>query len=220
MKRALLYRRGGLGDTLLTFPLLEILKRRGFYTLAVGNTDYFAIAKEVGWADEVRSEMPADEFDLILDISLGGNIAPFPKERLWVLEHYLRESGLEGEEFSEILPLRALDNSPFESRVVLHPSSGSPKKNADLELFLEVESFLKDRGYESLYIVGEADGWLKGSVDNYVESFDPLWIAKALKKAKLFIGLDSGISHLSAYLGVRTIAIYGPTDPLVWKPIG
>ena len=53
MKKFLLYRRGGLGDTLLTFPILEIFKRKGFYTVAVGNTDYFKIAKAVGWVDEV-----------------------------------------------------------------------------------------------------------------------------------------------------------------------
>lgn len=220
MKRALLYRRGGLGDTLLTFPLLEILKRKGFHVTAVGNTDYFRIAKEVGWADRILSELPKEDFDLELLISFDGNVPPFPSERCWVVEHYLRSAGFEKESFSRRLPLEPDSNSPLKGKVVLHPSSGSPKKNPDLNLFLKIEENLSSRGEEVVYLVGEADSWLKGRVSGYVESLDPLWIAKALGEAKLYIGLDSGISHLSAYVGVRTVVLYGPTDSLVWKPVG
>jgi len=220
MKRALLYRRGGLGDTLLTFPLLEILKRRGFHTTAVGNTDYFAIAKQAGWADKTLSERPKEEFDLVLDISVGGNVKPFPGERIWILEHYLRETGLEGETFSGVLPLDSMEDSPFKNRVVLHPSSGSPKKNPDISLFHKLEEYILRVGLEPVYLVGEADQWMKGKVKGYVESYDPVWIARAIREAELFIGLDSGLSHLSAYSGVPTVVIYGPSDPVIWKPIG
>ncbi len=220
MRRALLYRRGGLGDTLLTFPLLEVLKRNGFYTTAVGNTDYFAIAGQAGWADRILSERPEEEFDLVFDISLEGNIPPFPAGRRWVLEHYLERAGFKDADFSRTLPIKALPGSPFEGKVVLHPSSGSPKKNPDLQLFLEIEEALSKKGLEVLYLVGEADRWLKGRVGRYVESYEPLWIARAIKKARLFIGLDSGLSHISAYVGVPTVVIYGPSDPVVWRPIG
>ncbi|RLJ70496.1 ADP-heptose:LPS heptosyltransferase [Hydrogenivirga caldilitoris] len=220
MRRALLYRRGGLGDTLLTFPLLEILKSKGFYTTAVGNTDYFKIAREVGWADRVLSEKPNEDFDLVLEISSEGNLPTFPRERRWILEHYLEGAGFIGESFSWVLPVETLPDSPFRGRVVFHPSSGSRKKNPNLSLFLELEKHLVKRGHEVVYLIGEADTWLKGYVTNYVESYEPLWIARALKSALLFVGLDSGLSHLSAYLGVPTIVIYGPSDPVVWKPIG
>ncbi|EDP75628.1 glycosyltransferase family 9 protein [Hydrogenivirga sp. 128-5-R1-1] len=220
MKRALLYRKGGLGDTLLTFPLLEILKRKGFHTTAVGNTDYFAIARHVGWTDRVLSEKPKEEFDLVIDISLSGNVAPFPEERRWVLEHYLELTGLRGEVFSKVLPLEPLDTSSLKGRVVLHPSSGSSKKNPDISLFRKVEEHLSEMGLEVVYLVGEADRWVKEEVNNYVESYEPLWIARALKGARLFVGLDSGLSHLSAYVGVPTVVIYGPSDPIVWKPVG
>ena len=35
-----------------------------------------------------------------------------------------------------------------------------------------------------------------------------------------FIGNDSGITHLAAGLGVRTLAVFGPTNPVVYIPIG
>jgi len=217
---ALLYRRGGLGDTLLIFPLLEILKRRGYRVTAVGNTDYLRIAQAVGWADRVLSELPEGSFDLKILVSREGNVPPFPEERVWVVEHYLRCLGMEGESFSRILPLTPLEESPFRGRVVLHPSSGSSRKNPELSLFLKLERYLEEKGYESVYLIGEADRWLEDRVSRKVVSLDPLWIGRSLKSALLFVGLDSGISHLASYVGVPTVVVYGPTDPLVWRPVG
>jgi ADP-heptose:LPS heptosyltransferase len=39
-------------------------------------------------------------------------------------------------------------------------------------------------------------------------------------ECRLFLGNDSGTSHLAAALGVPTVAIFGPTDPGVWAPRG
>ncbi len=215
----LFYRRGGLGDTLLTFPLLELLKKSGKRLWAVGNTDYLIIAKEVGWADEISSEVPKYEFEGKIVISLDGNIKPFPEKRMWIVEHYLRSASLTGS-FSKTLPLEPMEKSPLENHIVLHPSSGSWKKNPPLELFLRIERFLKKEGYKTIYLVGEADQWLRDHVKNYFESFSPLEIAKALKSAKLFVGLDSGLSHLASYCGLPTFIFYGPTNPVIWRPIG
>jgi ADP-heptose:LPS heptosyltransferase len=41
-----------------------------------------------------------------------------------------------------------------------------------------------------------------------------------ISRARLFIGNDSGITHLAAYIGCPTVALYGPTDPRIWGPIG
>ncbi len=84
MKRLLFYRRGGLGDTLLTFPLLEIFKGQGFHITAVGNTDYFEIARKIGWADRILSDIPKEDFEEKIIIGTSG-IEPFPKGRVWVL---------------------------------------------------------------------------------------------------------------------------------------
>jgi ADP-heptose:LPS heptosyltransferase len=35
-----------------------------------------------------------------------------------------------------------------------------------------------------------------------------------------FIGNDSGITHLAAALGVKTLAVFGPTNPNGYKPLG
>ncbi|MCS7307024.1 MAG: glycosyltransferase family 9 protein [Aquificaceae bacterium] len=215
----LLYRRGGLGDTLLTFPVLEMLKRLGRRVCAVGNTDYYAIAKEVGWADYISSEIPEGSFEGKVVISFQGNVKPFPESRIWLVEHYLETLKLP-KDFSKVLPLEPDEGSPLKGRAVLHPSSGSQKKNPSLELFFRIEKFLNREGFKTIYLVGEADRWLKGYVKNYFESLSPLEIAKGFKTAKLFVGPDSGLSHLASYCGLPTFIFYGPTDHIVWKPVG
>ncbi|HNT87980.1 MAG TPA: glycosyltransferase family 9 protein, partial [Candidatus Hydrogenedentes bacterium] len=45
-------------------------------------------------------------------------------------------------------------------------------------------------------------------------------IAGILAGARLYIGNDSGITHLAAAVGCPTVAVFGPTDPTVWAPRG
>jgi hypothetical protein len=52
----------------------------------------------------------------------------------------------------------------------------------------------------------------------FIESLDEL--ARSLAAARLFIGGDTGPTHLAAQLGIPTLALFGPTDPAVWSPIG
>jgi ADP-heptose:LPS heptosyltransferase len=41
-----------------------------------------------------------------------------------------------------------------------------------------------------------------------------------LSGAALYLGNDSGITHLAAACGVRTMAIFRASDPRVWAPRG
>jgi ADP-heptose:LPS heptosyltransferase len=45
-------------------------------------------------------------------------------------------------------------------------------------------------------------------------------VSALLSMSDLYIGNDSGISHLAAGMGTRSITIFGPTDPILWKPLG
>ena len=45
-------------------------------------------------------------------------------------------------------------------------------------------------------------------------------LVELLQASGGFIGNDSGVSHLAAFLGLPTVVIFGPSDPLRWKPIG
>ncbi|MFZ2447040.1 MAG: glycosyltransferase family 9 protein [Syntrophobacteraceae bacterium] len=43
-------------------------------------------------------------------------------------------------------------------------------------------------------------------------------LAAVLSRCGLYIGSDSGVSHLAAAVGTPTVVIFGPTDPDVWAP--
>jgi hypothetical protein len=49
---------------------------------------------------------------------------------------------------------------------------------------------------------------------------DVQFLADILRGARVFIGADTGPTHLAAQLGVPTLALFGPTDPNVWAPVG
>ena len=45
-------------------------------------------------------------------------------------------------------------------------------------------------------------------------------LGAALARAGLFLGNDAGVSHLAAATGAPTLALFGPTDPALWAPVG
>jgi hypothetical protein len=97
---------------------------------------------------------------------------------------------------------------------VIHPFSGSEKKNWPLALFREVYSALSAR--MPVY-------WCAGpeeALDGAVRFEDLGGLAEWLAGASLYVGNDSGITHLAAACGVPVVAIFGRTDPRVWGPRG
>jgi ADP-heptose:LPS heptosyltransferase len=63
---------------------------------------------------------------------------------------------------------------------------------------------------------GEEDPPLDGAV-----RIDDLYeLACWLAGARLYIGNDSGITHLAAAAGAPALALFGPTDPAIWAPRG
>ena len=51
-------------------------------------------------------------------------------------------------------------------------------------------------------------------------SLAPRTLAAILAQAGVYVGNDSGVTHLAAATGAPTLALFGPTDPAVWAPIG
>ena len=47
-----------------------------------------------------------------------------------------------------------------------------------------------------------------------------LVLAALLRRARCYLGNDSGLGHLAGLLGVPTLALFGPTDPARWAPVG
>jgi ADP-heptose:LPS heptosyltransferase len=41
-----------------------------------------------------------------------------------------------------------------------------------------------------------------------------------LAGCRAYLGNDSGVSHLAGLCGARSVVIFGPTSPTVWRPLG
>lgn len=104
--------------------------------------------------------------------------------------------------------------------VAVHPGSGSPAKNWLGHRFVEVAR-RHAGGRPWLLALGPAEGAFAAPADAVVARDWPVrLLAAALASAGLFVGNDSGASHLAAAAGAPTVALFGPTDPDVWAPIG
>jgi heptosyltransferase-3 len=98
---------------------------------------------------------------------------------------------------------------------VIHPFSGGVRKNWPLCRFLEVAAQLPCKVE-----------WTAGPEETLPENLHPvrfanlLELAQWLAGASLYIGNDSGITHLAAAAGIPTLALFGETNPAVWAPRG
>lgn len=98
---------------------------------------------------------------------------------------------------------------------VIHPFSGSVRKNWPLDKFHRVAASLS-RVMPVHWCAGPEDPPLPGAVQ-IANLYD---LACWLARASLYIGNDSGITHLAAAVGTPVFAIFGPTDPGIWAPRG
>lgn len=110
------------------------------------------------------------------------------------------------------------------SQIILHPGSGSPQKNWRLSYYIQLADLLCAQGKRATFFCGPAErkmvSGIEASGHPVYMGDDLVLLCKLLDKAGGFIGNDSGVSHLAAYVGVPTVAIFGPTDPDRWRPIG
>jgi heptosyltransferase-3 len=114
--------------------------------------------------------------------------------------------------------------------IALHPGSGSEKKNWPLQNWISVGNRLlgsADFRGSLIVVAGEADTiktrqlksiWSDSRV-RFAENMELPHLAAVLEDV-IFVGHDSGTSHLAAGAGANSILLFGPTDPAVWAPVG
>lgn len=223
--RRLLIRPGAIGDCIVSLPALEFLK-----------TDYTEVwvagqnVPLIRFADCVRSILSTgiDAWPPRVDALEGFDeihswygtrrpefrdaVSSFPFQFYEALpvdkpavDFYLRQVGA---------PLGATPRVVCPRRddgfVAIHPFSGSARKS--WPHFAELASRLDG---DVRFCIGAEQSW-PGAV-HYSDLYE---LACWLATARLYIGNDSGITHLAAAVGTPTIAIFQASDPRVWAPPG
>jgi len=117
---------------------------------------------------------------------------------------------------------RLCDRLP-RSFLAIHAGSGSPRKSWPAARFVALlEALAPDRW---LLVCGPADADASAALRRrpgavVAEGLPARVLGAALGRAGLFVGNDSGVSHLAAAWGAPTIALFGPTDAATWAPDG
>lgn len=154
------------------------------------------------------------------------SIAPFPARRIHVAVYHCQSMQ---SHFPVNIPKNLSDCFPPRTKkgnyALIHPGSGSPAKNYSPRFYLALADELHRLGYKKTgFIAGPAE---KTTIMH--ENFTGRWVewpenverlANLLADASLYIGNDSGASHLAGILGVPTIVFYKTTDPEVWGVLG
>ena len=122
---------------------------------------------------------------------------------------------------------------PEDRLVVLHPGSGALRKCGPLNGFIALTDLLIEKSYAPVVITGPAERDLWSSevfceLDNALNMRSVPLIrelslneaANMIISADGYIGHDSGLSHLAAMLGRRTVCMFGRSNPTHWHPLG
>jgi heptosyltransferase-2 len=105
--------------------------------------------------------------------------------------------------------------------VAVHPGSGSRRKNWPLDRWRAVLDALPS---PILLVLGEAERDAHASLTNLRGTVEPAvnlpleQLVARLSRCRLFVGHDSGVSHLAAACSVPCVLLFGPTDPAIWAP--
>lgn len=139
------------------------------------------------------------------------NIDPLPREKQAVQE-WMTSAGW--------------DQKP--KPVIIHPGSGGRKKIWPLNKWWSLLEWLcAEYDHPLLMVLGEADQYLRPFAAatrklgvHLLENIPLQRLTAFLSESELYVGNDSGVSHLAAAVGIPTVAIFGPTYPEVWAPQG
>lgn len=112
--------------------------------------------------------------------------------------------------------------------VVLHCCAQWTYKQWTIENWLAVANHLLNLGMTPVFSGGNAPeelafienitAQLSDSCINLAGKTSLAELAGVIKNAHLFIGVDTSATHLAAATGIRVIALFGATNPVVWSP--
>jgi ADP-heptose:LPS heptosyltransferase len=240
MTRRLLIRPGAIGDFIVSLPAMEAL--RGEFTEVWCAEQNVPLAR---FADRARSigSVGLDRLGVTHADDVIERLRGFDDIISWYGENRPEFRGLVAElglplSFLRALPdgsRHAVDFYAAQARglgaevagnprivcpetprtfAVIHPFASSLAKRAPMEVFQAAA----ERLGRSMLVQ-----WLCGPEEELpgaVRISDLYDLACWLRGAKIFVGNDSGISHLAAAVGTPVMAFFQASDPKVWAPRG
>ncbi len=271
VKKILVISLSNIGDCILTFPVIDILKRdfpeaslsivvgQKPVTLFAGNPNIHKVFlfqksdspfQKMKWVLSLRKE----KFDLIVDLR-NTAIAVFlwpARSTPWTsvkdINLHMRQKHLNrlkdvfvyaapsptrfaihltNEHRSAVQKLLGPQISPADRLIVVAPGAANHLKRWTAKGFAEVSDALIKEGRGKVVFVG--DDHDRATVAQVLKEMSQpaldlsgqlslLELAALMERSSLVIANDSGVMHLSSYLNIPIVAIFGPTDPKLYGP--
>jgi ADP-heptose:LPS heptosyltransferase len=112
--------------------------------------------------------------------------------------------------------------------IVFGSSFNWPQKKWPWERFAELIVLLARQGHACVLLgaPGEEEeaarilAAAEGSAEDTTGRLDYEGLLRAVSACDLVVGNDTGALHVAAACGVPTVALFGPTDPRKWTPLG
>lgn len=124
--------------------------------------------------------------------------------------------------FHRLHPFHRRGIAEVSGPIAIHPGSGSPRKNWPVERWVSLVHWLQaEFGARIFVVIGEAEDAAVqklARLGSELRNLPLRELAAELGKCRLFLGHDSGISHLAAACGVPCVLLFGPSDPAMWAP--
>jgi ADP-heptose:LPS heptosyltransferase len=179
---------------------------RQLQNLCQGRARIFSFDSEA--TERHQSEYYISCLPVVDSESLIPRIPLKPEARAWSADYWARHS--------------------FDGRqvLILAPGSGAREKNWPARSFAAVAEWWREqRGGECLVILGpveEERGGFEPLVRQYktARNLTLAELAALIARGDLYLGNDSGISHLAAALGIPTLSLFGPSNVKKWRPQG
>jgi heptosyltransferase-3 len=130
--------------------------------------------------------------------------------------------------FDDYLRLPGATTDPRPRFAVIHPGGGSARKRWPLANFLAIAPCLRERGFSGAVVTGEAEEDLDKALSSAVLPAGWSWsrrppiadLARRLESTALYIGNDSGVTHLAAACGTEVVALFLAENESAWRPNG
>jgi heptosyltransferase-3 len=109
--------------------------------------------------------------------------------------------------------------------IAIHPGSGGARKRWPARHFAALLRDLR-QDFAPVLVEGSQDGAIVADVlaeagaVPVARDLSVAGLAAFLARCAGYVGNDSGVTHLAGMLGLPTIALFGPTDPALWAPLG
>jgi heptosyltransferase III len=148
---------------------------------------------------------------------------PFPAKAMHIVDYHLDAVG--AGRLAGAVPRVNAEGAPGVAvgpgTVAIAPGSGSAAKNWPMDAFVTLSGLLGEKGMRVAWVMGPAEERLNLPAGVQVWSGLPLpSLAASLARCGLYVGNDSGVTHLAAACGCPTVALFGATDPSTWAPRG